>query len=157
VRDDLFIRGMFDKRPRKLEELEELGVSTVFSMLRKVDPDLKSDPRVDYRNYPLADSKASQAPQDSLERAWSAAFAAAEKIERGEKVLIHCISARDRCPFTSALTLVLLEGISGKEAMERVHNLKPTTFYNVGYRRYLENLDRPFYTTSDGANVKVHP
>lgn len=142
IRDDLFIRGMFDKRPRKLEELQELGVSNVISMLRKHDPDLDGLDWLDYRNYPLPDT--STVAEQPL---WHAALHAAREITDGKKVLIHCISARDRCPTTAALTLTILEGISGPEAMLRVKQKKPNTFYNKAFVAYLKNIQElPGYT-----------
>lgn len=136
IRDDLFIRGMFDKRPNKLQELQDLGISSVYSMLRKHDSDLDGLDWLTYHNFPLPDT--STVAEKPL---WDAALRAASDINEGKKVLIHCISARDRCPLTSALTLTIVEGISGAEAMLRVKQQKPNTFCNKAFAAYILGLE----------------
>jgi len=132
----LYIRGMFDKRPNKLEELQDLGIDTVICMLRKRDPDLENLSWLLYQNYPLPDT-------DTVKETalWSAANTAASRIKEGRGVLIHCIAARDRAPTTAALTLTILEGISGSEAMYRVKSKKPTTFHNRAFVAYLNKIE----------------
>lgn len=136
IRDDLFIRGMFDKRPEKLQELRDLGVSSVICMLRKADRDLENLDWLEYRNFPLPDT--ATVAEKPL---WHAALHAAREIKEGKKVLIHCISARDRAPTTAALTLTILEGISGSEAMLRVKQKKRTTYTNKAFVAYLNNIE----------------
>lgn len=136
VRDDLFIRGQFEKRPDKLAELQELGVTSVISMLRKVDPDLQDLDWLEYRSFPLPDTDTVN--EQSL---WHAALNAARDINEGGKVLIHCISARDRSPAAAAATLTVLEGISGSEAMMRVRSVKPNTLKNRAFVAYLNKLE----------------
>lgn len=144
VRPDLMIRGIFWDRPNKIQELEDLGVTMVICMLRKYDQDLENlintSDRFEYLNYPIADAKGPVPPGLSVSRAYEAAESAAVEISSGGKVLIHCIGSRDRAPFTAALTLHLLEGISGAEAMLRIRGKKKTTFYNEGYKNYLLTL-----------------
>lgn len=140
VRDDLFIRGMFDKRPDKLNELQELGVTSVICMLRKTDPDLHGLDWLRYRNFPTPDTNRDgvvKIEPKAEEAIFNAARTAAKEIAAGGKVLIHCIGAKDRAPTTAALTLTLLEGISGSEAMMRVRAAKPTTFTNKSFVKYL--------------------
>lgn len=127
---------MFADRPAKLQELQDLGVSSVICMLRKRDPDLDGLDWLTYRNFPLPDTDT--VAEQPL---WHASLHAAREIEEGKKVLIHCIAARDRAPTTAALTLCVLEGISGNEAMLRVKQKKPTTFHNQAFVRYLSNIE----------------
>ena len=140
VRDDLLIRGMFDKRPNKLEELRELGVDSVICMLRKRDPDLDNLDWLTYSSFPTPDSRRDGSreidPKARLAISKAAVLAVSE-INSGRRVLIHCISARDRTPTTAALALVLLEGITGAEAMMRIKSIKPTTFTNRSFVNYL--------------------
>jgi protein-tyrosine phosphatase len=136
---NLMIRGMFDKRPDRIAELKELGVTTVISMLRKRDPLLVMEASAgigfDYRNFPLPYT--ATVNEDAL---WSAAELAVTHLREGKRVLIHCIAARDRAPTTAALTLVLYEGLSGEAARERVHSIKRTTFHNKAFVAYLDNI-----------------
>lgn len=139
VRDDLFIRGKFDDRPDKLRELQELGVDVVICMLRKTDPDLHGLNWLDYRNFPLPDTAiVAEQPLNH------AAFHAVRSIQDGKTVLIHCIGAKDRAPTTAALALTMLEGISGAEAILRVKQLKPNTFTNPAFVRYLSAINSRF-------------
>lgn len=143
IRNDLFIRGMFDKRPGKLEELRELGVGTVICMLRKTDPDLENLDWLRYRNFPLGDARVmTLASRLAIHQAAVSAFF---DIIEGRKVLIHCIAARDRAPSTAALTLHYLEGISGIEAIARVKSIKRTTFHNAGLIEYLSTFSSESY------------
>lgn len=138
VRDDLFIRGRFDNRPNKLQELRDLGVDVVVCMLRKTDPDLEGLDWLDYRSFPLPDTDTvAEAPLHH------AAFHIVRSVREGRTVLVHCIGARDRAPTTAALALTMLEGISGSEAMMRIKQLKPTTFTNQAFVRYLNNIGVP--------------
>lgn len=135
VRDDLFIRGMFDKTPDKFDLLQELGVTTVITMLRKTDPDMFGLDFIDYYSFPLPDTDTVK--EDAV---LPAARVASEAIRQGGKVLIHCIAARDRAPFTAAVTLTMLEGISGAEAYQRVKAVKPNTLYNRAFVKYLAEI-----------------
>lgn len=144
IRDDLFIRGQFSKRPARISELNELGVTSVITMLRTTDPALQEESlagRIEYRSFPLPDT--SVVKESAL---WHAALHAQREIESGKNVLIHCISARDRSPAAAALTLCCLEGISGNEAMLRVKQKKPTTFRNQAFVRYLSNIEEKHTT-----------
>lgn len=135
IRSNLFIRGQFEGRPQKLQELQELGVSSVICMLRKIDPDLQKLDWLTYRNFPLPDTM--QVKEEAL---WGAAWHAQAELERGKRVLIHCIHARDRAPTTAALTLCLTEGISGRDALRQVKFIKPTTFTNKAFVEYLYGI-----------------
>lgn len=140
VRNDLMIRGMFDKRPNKLEELKKLGVSSVICMLRKSDPDLQGLDWLAYRNFPTPDTHrdGSARLEPKAENALChAAFHAVREIGEGKKVLIHCISARDRTPTAAAIAMTMLHGMSGSEAMMVVKSIKPTTFTNRSFINYL--------------------
>jgi hypothetical protein len=151
IRPNLLIRGKFDDRPDRIQELFDLDVTTVICMLRKEDKELynymdQSQGLFRIFNFPISDSKGDPSRQ-SIDNAWEAARVATDAISNrpsqfapGENVLIHCIGARDRAPFTTALTLHLLEGISGAEAMLRIKSKKRTTFYNEGYVKYLRIL-----------------
>lgn len=145
ITPNLLIRGRFDNRPDRVQELWDLDVDVVICMLKKRDQELTDAATASYGafrylNFPISDSKG-PAPERSLQNAWRAAHFAHDAISAlHQTVLIHCIGARDRAPFTAALTLHLLEGISGNEAMLRVRAKKKTTFYNEGYRAYLNEL-----------------
>lgn len=146
IRNDLYIRGMFHKRPNKLEELQELGITSVICMLRKTDPDLENLDWLTYRNFPTPDTErdGTRRIASTAERALNhAAFHAVREIGEGKKILIHCISARDRAPTATAIALTMLEGISGLEAMTRVKSIKPTTFTNMSFMKYLLDIKAP--------------
>jgi len=143
VRNDLLIRGMFDKRPDKLDELQELGVTSVICMLRKTDPDLENLDWLTYRNFPTPDTNRDgidAIDPKATQSLNAAAFHAVREISEGKKVLIHCISAKDRTPTAAAIALTILEGISGSAALMRVRSIKPTTFTNKSFIKYLNSI-----------------
>lgn len=140
VRDDLFIRGQFDRRSDKLQELFDLKVGAVVSMLRKTDHDLENLDWLNYYKFPLPDTNTVK--ESAI---WHAAFNAAREIQEGKNVLIHCISAADRSPAVAALTLTILEGISGSEAMMRVRSVKPNTLKNKAFVAYLNAVKAADY------------
>lgn len=135
ITPQLGIRGRFDDRPDRVNELYDLGVTMVISMLRKTDPGMHDVNGIAYHQFPLPDTDTVK--EEAL---WGAAQFAAAEIKRGGKVIIHCIAARDRAPVTAAATLHLVEGIPGSEAMMRVKQVKPTTFHNRAFVAYLNSL-----------------
>ena len=135
IRDGLLMRGEFHKRPRKLDELRELGIDVVICMLRRGDPDLERLGWLEYAQLPLPDARTVD-----KKVAWDAAYLAADRIGVGKTVLVHCISSADRSPLVSALTLTILDGISGKDALQRVQSIKRTTFHNAAFIRFLEEV-----------------
>jgi hypothetical protein len=132
ITPNLLIRGQFDKRPDKLQELEDLGVTSVITMLRKRDPDLDNLDWLEYYQFPLPDTDTVK-----VESLYHAAMCASKDILGGGTVLIHCISAADRSPAAAALTLTILEGISGSEAIQRVRAVKPNTLKNRAFVNWL--------------------
>lgn len=136
ITPQLGIRGRFDDRPDRINELRDIGVTMVISMLRKTDPAMHDVDGITYHQFPLPDTDTVK--EDAL---WGAAKAAATEIGQGGKVIIHCIAARDRAPTTAAATLHLIEGISGSEAMYRVKSKKSTTFHNKAFVAYLNAVD----------------
>lgn len=131
----LLMRGEFHKRPQKLDELRELGVSTVVCLLQRLDPDLEGLDWLEYVWMPLSDGQVTD-----IQKAWAISWIVAERIRAGKTVLVHCISAKDRSALVVALTLVRLEKIPGLEALQRVQSIKPTTFTNRANVAFLRKV-----------------
>jgi protein-tyrosine phosphatase len=132
ITERLFIRGMFNNRPNKLEELREAGVDVVVCMLRLTDPDMLDLPDIEYKQFPLPDSRTVDE-----KTAFAAARFVVERYEAGHSVLVHCIGAHSRSPFVAALALTAILDISGAEALERVRAARPNAVKNPAFERYL--------------------
>jgi len=128
----LFIRGMFNNRPNKLEELRAAGIDVVVCMLRLTDPDMLNLPDIEYKQFPLPDARSVDE-----KTAFAATRFVVARWREGHTVLVHCIGAHSRSPFVAALALTAIYEIPGAEALARLRAARPKAVQNKAMERYL--------------------
>lgn len=72
--------------------------------------------------------------------------AAREVVRRwrgGERVLVTCMAGRNRSGLVSALSLMLLFGMTGKQALRRVQSQRDGALTNPHFAEFLTSLRRP--------------
>lgn len=69
-----------------------------------------------------------------------AANFAASQVKRGNRTLITCQAGLNRSGIITALTVCLLTGASGREAVEHVRNMRPDALCNENFAYHIENV-----------------
>jgi protein-tyrosine phosphatase len=69
-----------------------------------------------------------------------AATAVCVSLRRGAKVLTTCQAGRNRSGLVNALTLHMLTGMSGTDAVQLIQSRRPAALTNFGFVRALERL-----------------
>lgn len=133
VMPGLFVRGQFHKRPNKLQELRELGISTVVCMLQRGDPDLVQAAGVRYYQVPLPDAQ--YVDVAALRKAVTYVEHA---LGQGSDVLVHCISAHDRSPLVAAVVVARRLSLTGREAIDLLRRVRGSVaLRNEAFCKYL--------------------
>mgnify|MGYP000111211418 FL=1 len=70
-----------------------------------------------------------------------------EALEEGGKVLVHCLKGTSRAPTLAAAYLMLKEGFSEDQAINRVRSVLPSANPNFGFICQLRILTQGFYQT----------
>ena len=133
VMPGLFVRGQFHKRPNKLQELRELGISAVVCMLQRGDPDLAQAAGIRYYQVPLPDAR--YVDVAALRKAVTHVEYA---LGQGSDVLVHCISAHDRSPLVAAVVAAQRLNLSGREALDLLRRVRGhVALRNKAFQQYL--------------------
>jgi hypothetical protein len=81
-----------------------------------------------------------------------AARQVAHEYRSGKKILVSCMQGRNRSGLVSALTLHLLYGMSGKDAMGFVKDRIPNSLVNPSFNRFLEAV-KPLQTSAHAVRM----
>ena len=115
----------------KVKLITDYGITTVVNFWRFEDPDLISSVR--YEHCYMPDGKLHCPDELRL-----LAKKTAEKINAGQVVLSQCYGGRNRSGLFSAMILIQLLGISGKEALTVVQRQRPNSLVNKEFCQFLE-------------------
>ena len=133
VMPGLFIRGQFHKRPDKLQELHELGISVVVCVMRRGDSDMADASNVRYYHVPLPDARYIDVP--ALRKAVAYVEHA---LDQGCNVIVHCVSAYNRAPLVAAIVAARRLGLTGRGALDLLRRARgPVALRNETIQRYL--------------------
>ena len=143
---NLYVRGAFDHRPRRVPELRAAGVDVIYCLLRKGDPDVAAAYGEYYRQRPLPDVT-SRIP---IDEARDVAREVGADLDAGRRVLVHCIGGRNRTGIVTALTLVDRLGVSGADAVARYRAVRGRVgLDNQAYAAWLETIPAGTTLTQD--------
>lgn len=67
-----------------------------------------------------------------------------ELISSEKRLIVHCAAGHNRSGLLTALILRQVQNISGRAAMEYLHERRSLVLWNKRYVEYLSDLDRPF-------------
>jgi len=67
----------------------------------------------------------------------------AQRVHRGDSVLVFCSAGINRSSLVSALALAYIKGISGQQAVEEVRRGRPGALNNPNFVDYLSNFSAP--------------
>lgn len=87
-----------------------------------------------YVVYPIADSKLKLDVEIELNEL---AQLLADAVKDGQKILINCNAGRNRSCLLIALTLMRLNGWSGRQALDFVREKRPRAIANEHFEKYL--------------------
>lgn len=136
-----------NRDPWDLESLRRGGIGAVLSVNDGVlchPQDFRAH-GIDYACIPFTDN-APPLPGDddvcrvALETAYTYACA---QIERGAAVLVHCRSGKDRTGLFLCYYLTQRYGLSGREAIDRVREVRPIALSAMGWEGFTELLLEP--------------
>lgn len=74
---------------------------------------------------------------------WRARDYAMAMLGAGHTTIIHCMAGRNRSGLIGALVLQQLENLTGREALDRVRELRPRSVDNHHFEEFLMSLRRP--------------
>ena len=115
------------------------GITAVLNLWHTADPrilDLLRGRGGWYMVNPLPDGRIDG---DMAERVEYLAGRVVTEMQRGGCVLTHCWGGRNRSGLISALALMRLEGITGKDAIAAVKAVRSGALVNEHFNAYLEN------------------
>jgi protein-tyrosine phosphatase len=137
----LYQRGEFATFPFLVKEaaLSSYGITMIANLVSKTDPDLQNTEPYFYWNYPIPDNKLTEKIKENLLE-YAKTFA--KRIRDGKTAaLVHCHAGRNRSALFSALIVMFLTGMSGKESVKYVREKRPNALANEKFVEWLESID----------------
>ena len=119
--------------------VQQYGITAVLNLWHTVDHRMFSIIRSRngwYHVNPLPDGRIDTNMADTVEYL---AGRVVTEIQHGGCVLVHCWGGRNRSGLISALALMRLEGITGKDAIAAVKAVRSGALVNEHFNAYLEN------------------
>ncbi len=124
--------------PRVGTALADAGFDVVLLCAKEYQPRSRELPHVLVVHCGFDDSLSPT--QADVDTALEASRVAADRIMRGDRVLISCWLGKNRSGLVTALTLVRLYGLSGREAVEAVRAARPGALVNPAFVSLVEEL-----------------
>lgn len=132
----LYTRGRTRSLPYddKAEVIKSRNIKTVVCLVSKTDRDLVAmHPKtVEYIIWPMSDGK-----RIETEKIEWIVDRILERLGRGEAVLVHCNAGRNRTGLIVTIVLSRYYGISQRDALKQLRQLRPGAVANLAFERYL--------------------
>jgi len=119
-------------------ELSQAGFDTVLLCAKEYQPRSRDLPQVLVVHCGIDDSL--HPTMAEVDTALEASRIAADRVMRGDRVLISCWLGKNRSGLVMALTLVRVYGLSGREAIEAVRAARPGALFNPAFVALVEEL-----------------
>lgn len=114
------------------QPIRDRGINVVIDLEGDVDLGVPTDAdQFLYIYLPIHDGE-----MPDLDRLHAVARLAATLLKRGDRVLSHCGVGLNRSALMAALIL-MYNGMTGPDAVERLQRLRPGALYNDRFREYL--------------------
>lgn len=111
------------------------GITRVVNLWHSRDGRIR---RICYDHVSLPDGKLRP---ELIKEVEYAAIRVATTVLAGGTVLTHCWGGKNRSGLVNGLALMRIEGISGKEACERVRAARKGSLFNQDFANYLRNRE----------------
>lgn len=120
--------------PERLDLVLQHALRVVVNLWHSVDPEMERLVDV-YAHIPMRDGKRVDpaAVEDAVE-------CVVDCVASGASVLVHCYGGRNRSGLVVAMAMVVLDGITGREACARVRAARPGALANVTFRSLCEAM-----------------
>lgn len=131
--------------PLRSRDLREQGFDVIVLAAKELQPEDASEAKVMFPGVEVIAVKLDDAPitREIAQLAAEAAVLVARRVKSGKCVLVTCAQGKNRSGLVTALALVSLFGISGKEAVAAIKTARPIALTNGSFVNYLECLPAP--------------